>query len=89
VLSAAVHESPCGTQRTYQASTIMSAERGRPEIIRTFRAFSLMTVADLRALLDCGVAAFDDLGQAAVTPSPDATTKASLIEILTYCRARA
>jgi hypothetical protein len=40
-------------------------------------------------LLDCGVAAFDDLRQAAVTPSPYATNKANLIEILTYCRARA
>jgi hypothetical protein len=35
------------------------------------------------------VAVFGDLRQAAVMPSPYATNKASLIEMLTYCRARA
>ena len=46
-------------------------------------------VADLRALLDCEVTVFGDLRQAAVMPSPYATNKANLIEMLTYCRARA
>jgi len=46
-------------------------------------------LADLRASLDCGVAVFGDLRQAAVMPSPYATNKANLIEMLTYCRARA
>src|SRR5580693_10641772 len=62
------------------------------KVLRTIRARPQYRrpspVADLRALLDCGVAVFGDLRQAAVMPSPYATNKASLIEMLTYCRAR-
>jgi hypothetical protein len=68
---------PSGRSLATQLST--SIERA-PQPYSTMKADGVQ--------LDCGVAVFDDLQQAAVTPSYYATNKANLIEILTYCRAR-
>ena len=68
---------------TYAAAAVAvmprdtSSRNGQHMLKESLRS---LTVVD-QALLDCGLAV--------VTPSPYATNKANLIEILTYCRARA
>jgi len=57
--------------------------------LRPRRDFALTRSGPESVCLIVELALFGDLRQPAVMPSPYATNKADLIEMLTYCRARA